>query len=113
MLVYERHYLFGGRPGPAAKKTGAALSIALARLSSAFSRRRRLSSSAGPAVIPALGPLPVSAWRDHVSTVPEHLTPNRPGGVLGRGLPRLVLGERAVEQINSLTPDLPGVAAGA
>jgi hypothetical protein len=62
-LIYERRYLFGGRSSSAAKKTEAALSIALARLSSAFSRRRRLSSSVDSVVIPALPPLSISAWR--------------------------------------------------
>ncbi|GHV32278.1 hypothetical protein FACS1894167_15210 [Synergistales bacterium] len=69
--------LFGGRPSPAAKKTEAALSIALARLSSAFSLRRRLSSSVDSAVIPTLAPLCISDRRTHESTVSKHLTPNK------------------------------------
>jgi hypothetical protein len=52
----ERHYLRCRRPGSAPEKLAAACRISLARRSSAFSRRSRLSSAASSLATPGHGP---------------------------------------------------------
>ncbi len=53
MLVEERHDQRCGRSSSAAKKVEAAFKMALARLSSAFSRFNRFSSADSSVVTPA------------------------------------------------------------
>ena len=70
-----------GRSSSAAKKVEAALRIALARLSSAFSRFRRFSSADSSVVTPGRLPASTSACRHHLRTVSGVPTPTtrRPG----------------------------------
>src|SRR5947208_6863502 len=69
VLLDEVHDHLGGRSSSAAKKVDAALRIALARFSSAFSRFSRLSSADSSVVVPARAPASTSARRTHLRTV--------------------------------------------
>lgn len=67
--VDEPHDQRCGRSSSAAKKTEAALRIALARRSSAFSRFKRFRSTDSSVLTPGLQPASTSACRHHLRTV--------------------------------------------
>jgi len=72
----ELHNQWEGRSSSAAKKVEAALRMALARFSSAFSRRSRLSSADSSVVVPGRRPPSTSDWRTHLRTVSAVPTPS-------------------------------------
>jgi hypothetical protein len=67
--VDELHDQRDGRSSSAGKKAEAAFKMAFARLSSAFSRFNRLSSSDSSLLAPGRSPPSTSACRHHLRTV--------------------------------------------
>ena len=76
VLVDIGHDQRCGRSSSAAKKADALRNIALARLSSAFSRFNRFNSAASSVVTPDRSPASISACRHHFRTVSGVPTPS-------------------------------------
>ena len=76
MLTDEANDQCCGRSSSAAKKADAVFRIALARLSSAFSRLSLLSSADSSVDTPGREPPSISAWRTHLRTVSAVPTPS-------------------------------------